>query len=325
MLEPVPWFVEGAEHKSAVARMLAFSATNGSNGITLPGDFEVRALNVPGPAVQIYPGGATLLNQYPGVEQQSYIVRNITATQFEIPATGSSPAEGETNYVIVKIEDPNFGGAVPDSTAKGPYVFFDIVPNVDNLQYPHVVLAAIRQPASTGTIEQEMIEDLREMANPREKTARITASSAASDNGLALNASGDGGEWFPNTNNGQTFKVPSWATRAQITAYWTGVKYLANTNPFGQFWVEYGPYTDTSDREYSTDRFDFDSEAASNNTRTNWIAGDEVPIPASIRGTNQIFAMKARYWGGSDGATLDQHSGIILDVRFMETADPSVV
>ena len=70
--EPHPWFIglEGVEHSAEVARMLAWSATNGASGIITPKDLKVVAQSVPSDSVVIRPGGFVVESKFSGASQQ---------------------------------------------------------------------------------------------------------------------------------------------------------------------------------------------------------------------------------------------------------------
>lgn len=328
-LDPVPWMIDGgAKHNAHIGRQLADDIAPGANGIREAKDFLVLEDNVPGPAVRIRPGGYTA--QSLSNEGEAYKGRAGSESLVTIPATGSSPTTDTIRWILIAIEDPNHGGKAPPSVVNGPYNFFYVVDDIDLplVNYPHVLLAKITQPPNTGTITNAMIEDVRELANPRSKTARWAVPNVAGDEGLALNADGPDGEWFPNANGNALFKIPYWATRAQITAHWLDVRFDANVNPYGQYWVEFGPYLRPSTRERSTQRFGHNHFAIGSVTTDTWILGDDVYIPArtqngdKFRGSSQLFVMKAKQGGVDRGVTMYSQSGVILDVRFLEEPDP---
>jgi hypothetical protein len=325
-LDPVPWFIGGgAEHSPEVARLLAYAATSGSNGVTLAGDLHVNQLPTPGPAVRVAIGTGVLLNQFPGGGRQSYLVRNTPETEVPIPATGSSG--GAVRYVIVRIDDPQYAGQAPVDPRVGPYVRFAVVSSVANLNYPHLVLCRIDQPANTATITNLMITDLREVANPREKTLVYPRPNVTNDAGMVLTSrqAYPDGEWFPNvggtTNNGvYRVDIPEWATRMQIRMEWLSIRY-SNNPGYGQYWVTYGPDAGTPDPDYRTQAFAWDSDDSTN--RVNWVLHQEVAVPAAIRGTSQPFVARANKTSPTSYAgkvELTALSGMVFSVRFLEVA-----
>ena len=86
MLDTVPWFVghPGAQHSAESARMLAYMASGGREGIVSAADMRVSALPVPGSAVVVQPGAVAVLNRAAG--QQTYIARVVEAENVAIAA-----------------------------------------------------------------------------------------------------------------------------------------------------------------------------------------------------------------------------------------------
>lgn len=321
MLETVPWFVGGgAEHSPDVARMLAHVATGGANGITRAGDLKVTELSVPGAFVQVLPGGALLANKYPGGDQQSYVARNITATNVPIEATDSTG--GDVKYIIIQIEDPQFDGPVPADPVVGPYVKFAVVPTIDGLNFPHLVLARIDQPASTSTITQSMITDLRKVAQPRVLTAMYTYNLVTPEEDVLNDISNyPEGETWPEATEvawGQ-IDIPEWATHMKIKMTWAGVRYPGG-DAWGYAWVQVAPTVHPD--HFVTQAVTWDSDNNPNIHREVIIAADDKEIPESLRGTAQKIYPRANVNGGSSAAypKLDSTSAMILEVEFYEKA-----
>lgn len=320
-LDTVPWFIGGgAEHSPAVARMLAYAATNGATGVSAGSDLMVTALPTPGAFVRIMPGGAVLENRYPGGGQQSYMVRNASATDVAVPATGSSG--GATRYLIIRIDDPEFGGQAPANPRTGPYVRPVLVSSITNLAYPFVPLAKIVQPASTATITKAMITSIREVANPQEKQVIVPRPTLVTDPtaGMLLTATATDGEWFPNAGGEQYIDVPKWATRMQIEATWIAVLYgPEGSTGWGDYWIDYGATVSAQKLKYSTHKFRWDMPVG-DYSRGNWELAADVPVPAELRGTTVPFIMKARK-ENSAVPKMDHRSGVVLKVRFQQVAD----
>lgn len=325
-LRPVPWATSGgvdgkggAENSVELARVGAYTATLGATGITEPGDFRVTALPTPGAAVRATQGTGVIKSTYPGVFGQSYSVQEQSFSDIPVTATGSSgPA---VKYVYVLIQDSQYGDQQPADVKNGPYNFYR-VSTLLPVNQPYMLLAKINQPANTATITNAMITDMREVANPKSSDVWRPRPNVASDKEY-VTATGADGEWFPNNGGEQTIYIPDWATRVQISATWSGVRYDSGKNAYGEMWVEFGPYLRPSTRQYSTQRFMYDTAASANTYRTNWIAEDDKYIPAALRGTDQIFVMKARKTGPDKAASIDGMSGVSLKVRFLQLADPS--
>src|SRR5699024_922068 len=177
-----PWAVGGgAQHEVEVARQQTHDSTGGAEGISLPGDLKVRPLATPGTKVRVAPGGALLLNRYPGGAGQTYAVRNDAEVEVSVTATGSSG--GRSDLVVARVLDPQYEGQPPADPDEFDYSMVEIVEGVSSsatsaedagLNYPAVALARIDLPASTGTVEADHLTDLREMARPRSKRFLFT-------------------------------------------------------------------------------------------------------------------------------------------------------
>jgi len=304
------WAVDGTTVPAAMARHETYRSAGGRGGITRATDLEVTELDTPGDAVRIMPGAATLLNSYPGGEGQAYGVTNNAAVELPVPATGSGG--GATRYVIVRVDDPEFGGQEP---AVPPYP--TLVSSVDSLNFPHEVLARIDQPASTATITKEMIVDQRRLNNPRTWYDQRAYSLVTGD-GEQLNGTGSDGEWYPNAA-AQDVYIPEWATSVSIIAIWASVVYREG-NTYGRFWLEFGPYESTHNRKYATQRQSFDADSGRNNVRTNWHLADTRAVASDIRGTTQKFVPKGTIHGGTGKSRpyMDAVSNFSMQLYFRE-------
>lgn len=322
-LRPVPWAIgNGAENSVELARADAFVGSSGATGIVDPTDFKVVALPTPGAAVRVRKGTGVIRNIYPGAFGQSYVVQEQSNTDVPVAATGSSGAA--TKYVYVLITDSQYGGQAPSSVENGPYNDYAVTTTLPSNQ-PYLLLARINQPASTATITNSMITDLREVANPKEKIVNRSRPLNLTDV-ETLTQTDPIGERFPNSGGGQNIDVPSWATRAIIETEWLMVNERPG-NAYGAIWVEYGPLNSGGqDRQYSTQRFRWNTQAGSDSSRGIWKISDDVYIPAALRGTSQVFSMRGYLTYTSNGAArpqMDQHSGIVFKVTFLQVADPS--
>lgn len=229
-MDPVPWFVGGgAQHSPEVARLLAYAATGGAEGIVSVGDLQVLPLSVPGQGVQVLPGAALIRQRGSDDTGQTYVARNASATTVSVTPTGSSG--GRSDLVVVQVEDPTVAGEPwqdPADPKVGPYVFIRVIPNVpagttrlqDVSGYSTrsaVTLARIDYPASTGTVTAAMIKDLRKVARPRQLTGKNMSFPTGSNPMPTGSYSG-----WP-TGIGEQVDVPDWATKALVTANIGGI------------------------------------------------------------------------------------------------------
>lgn len=309
-LDPVPWFMGGgAEHSPEVARMLAYAATSGSEGVISPNDLRVTALPTPGAAVRVYPGGAALLNRYPGAPNQTYTVRNASSTDVAVSATGSSGAA--TRYVILRVDDPQYGGQAPANPVTGPYVRFALVNSISNLAYPFIVLARIEQPANTAAITGSMIKDMRRVSNPRTKA--IVQSGAVTPEVRMQNATGMRWPSFQ-----PMVEVPEWATYMTMVATISAVGHLGG-DAEGTLTATLG---EAGASQFRAPNTFYDLEQGPwEGERHAFVIGGEGPVHASLRGTTQRLATEGRFMAGPGYLITKGGTHVIYQVQFQELAD----
>lgn len=330
-LIPVPWAIgHGADNSVEGARMSLHAATKGARGVYGPGDMAVRALPVPGAAVRVHRGGAVTPNDYPGAFNQSYAITEESSTDVPIPATGSSG--GATRYLIVRIDDDQYAGNPPEDVVNGPYNRYAVVSSISGLQYPHVPLAKIVQPANTATITDAMITDIRKIANPEvwdDWIPRPVLNGDLRKYSHVLRKAKDGssdnrGEEFPDRSRGGEFTVecPSWATRMLVSFTWTGVRYEGK-NAFGGYYLQWTDGTNW----YSGQDFPWDQLEAGFPYVTNWLLDEGIYIPRSARGKTLRFYPRAFRdpTSPNTAVSLTGRSGLNFRVRFVERADSSAL
>lgn len=321
MFEGVPWMIGGGQavHSSNIGRVLAHTAFGGATGITRPEDLKVVALPTPGGAVRVMPGSGPIENTYPGVNSEAYVIRNPEATDVTVPATGSTG--GQVRYVIVRIDDPQYGGNA--SGPDGPYVYPTLVSSLSGITYPYMALARINQPANTATITGSMITDLRKIAVPRRKTElRTHAVTVGNEDDInSTTHYPDGGETWPESteNDWGFFEIPTWATRMKIVMNWSGVR-SPGGDTWGQAWVQVG-YSLNPDH-IVTQVTSYDTSGMGTPFRLHMMVADEIPIPKALRGGEHKIYPRVNVIGGASARLrLDAGSSISLQVEFMETPD----
>ena len=312
--------VDGGRINAAMLRTVLWASTSGASGIVRATDLRVSALAVPGTKVNINPGAALLANRFSGSSgTQSYAAASDGVTQLDIPATGSSG--GRTDFIILRIDDWHFTGAqAPVDPVNALYCSFQRVSSLTGLNYPYVALAKIVIPASTGTITNAMITDLRKVALPRtERVVRVNAM-VIPETETVSNATT--GEYFPNAGGAQTVSIPPWATRVKIRATWHGMV-MPGGNCQGRMWVSFGDW-DGKSWGAKSQEFAWDNVANANTYRLDVSAVDDMPVPPALRGRDVRFQMWGRKLSSTSvGARMDQNSGATLDLLFEEIADSS--
>ena len=362
----VPWVIDGAKHSARLFRREHQLVVGDGSGVARPADLKVQALSVPGTGIRVAAGGATAQSRdSSSVARESYaVVNDAQITVSDVPGTGSSG--GRRDLVILEITDPAMSSKTyprPSNDAGwqdgNNFCLVTVIPNVDSLvpaaQRPvksldqittgawanvtGVTLAAIKWPASTATITNAMIEDLREVQSPRRSEATFARPRVAADNGpqnFLTARTSNGGEYFPGgagyANSFQVF-VPQYATRMILEPHWMSVKYTANKNVWGRYWMEFGTeyragtWPNKQSYEFATQQFQWDAAENGSTHRTNWPLMDNVSVPAKLRGKLVTFVFKAGLGTDSpsgsfpsDGVSMDHLSGLGCKLTFVETA-----
>lgn len=300
MLDPVPWAVTGAKSSADIARVLGNFATDDGNGIRMPWDLKVEQLPVAGNQVRVQPGVAALRNIYAQAGYgQSYVVRNISATDVPVPPTDTTG--GATRYLLLRVSDPQYGGQVPADVLNGPYVFFEWASTKTGHTFPHVVLGRIVQPANTSTITTSMIFSERTIYRPLQETDQLLVFPSG-DIGVTMSKAGYAG--WPYTGVISNIPVPLWATSIDITAHISGAE-IAGGDNFGGL------------------RTVFDGAAASQNSILRGNTGRHTvsmmgrhPVSAAQRGTLRSVALQGYQTGGTGSITADYQTNILTIWRF---------
>lgn len=287
-------------------RMGSWVATSGAAGVVTATDFKVQALPTPGAAVTINAGGAVIPTRYGNsTTQQSYTVANDQAFNLSIAATG---AAGRTEYVIIKIEDPQYAGQAPENPLDALYCDVVTVATLPTT-YPYLALARLNIPANTSTITNSMITDLRKIAVPRRQRDTVIATTTAGQHhDLTSSAFID----FPN-GTAVNVEIPSWASKAIIRADLLET-YTMTASIDGQMVLMLG-----NQPAYTTGRR-FDEVWTGETQRQDHGIVAAFTIPASMRGTTQNLRIRARRLNGTGALRADGHTQVVWDIEFIEEA-----
>ncbi|MFJ4342693.1 hypothetical protein [Streptomyces sp. NPDC088915] len=317
MWDTVPWFTEGgAEHSSEVARVLAYAAFAGGEGIVGAGDLQVRAVSTPAAAVSVLPGACAVLNRATGGKYQAYVARLPSSDQVPVAATGVSK---RSDLIVARIENPYSSGEtwpLPSNPKTGPYVFTRVISNVPPTTTSvrqirpgdsAITLARIDIPANTSSITQSMIKDLRDMVNPRARR-RLYTDSPAGDENWAGTTKWQWVAWPPTSR--WTVEIPPWATKARIVLTLSALQILKG-GVWGSFAWKLGPLQGES--------ITFDTGATDGSERRNMIAADTISIPTTMRGTVQPLVSMMAMDNDQPGVfQADVTTSFIADVEWVE-------
>lgn len=239
--ENAPSSIDGALLSSALLRRAQYAELGGAEGVVQKGDLKVSQLGTPGVGIQISPGVGLLLNRYQSQINETYVVSNPgvhTVPSVEMPASNAS---AKSYIVAVVIGDPDFSQVghpfmAPTDPPVGQEQTFQYVrvrlievsagaTSIPSAAYPYLALARIDIPASTTTIINSYITDLRSLARPRQEQQIFVSPGGTWDNSTKKVAIPSGSSYFDwgSAQFAPTVRVPSWATRAIVVCSINGV------------------------------------------------------------------------------------------------------
>ncbi|MEU9354988.1 hypothetical protein AB0D65_29335 [Streptomyces griseoloalbus] len=322
--DSVPWFTEGgAVHSSEVARLLAYAAFGGAEGVVGSGDLRVRALSSPGPEVQVMTGACAITNRAAGAAYQSYAGRLPTADRVDIAATGVS---ARSDLIVARVENPySYGETWPDPSNPevGPYIFTRVISNVPKTTTrvsqvrpsdSAIALARVDLPANTSSVTQAMITDLRSMVNPRRDRKLYTGfpstlSTLSYSDNKWHNWPGEPARW--------NIDVPLWATRMKIITTLAGFRYT-RSNVFARMQNVFGG-------KLGQDTF-IDDDQGAETRRSTIVLADNMYVDTAMRGTTQqLYLQTYMYKSESGDVSVDSGTSIVADVEFVESPDDQEV
>lgn len=323
--EKAAWAIDGPLTKAALARVQAFAATAGSEGVIDVTDLKVTQLATPGAGLLISPGAGIVLNRYQGSKpNQSYTVVNPSAHTVSGSAMPPQMSSAQDYIVGVVVGDPEFSQTghpfMPTTIPSGQESSFTYVRPmilsasafggaVGSQSWPFLPLALLSIPANTTTITNSMITDLRQMAQPRTKLAQGIASLAAG----ATQDLSSVGTWqrFPNVPV-LSIQVPKWATVAKIMGTMEGVRLNKSGSGSLQVYIEggYGAGAWTNVDEFTP---------SNERDRRSYSLAGEINVSA-IRGGYVVFSVRGQASNSASANFLraDQHTQVMLSVFFEE-------
>lgn len=327
--DSVPWFVGGgAEHSPEVARLLAYAATGGAEGIVTAEGLKVSPLAVPGGGVRVDPGAALIRNRAAGGDLQTYVARNPTTDTVTIAATGSG--SGRTDLIVAQIEDPFMAGEPwqePTDPKVGPYVYTRVISNVpagtkrlqDVSGYEGrsaITLARVTLPASTSTVTAGMITDLRPLARPRTERKMTTVFPTGAKTAGNKLPTTSYAPWPLTSAQRPAVQVPEWATRIDIVIHISGALFTksgSTADTVAGVRTVFGTTTPAENGILIQDVSDTDG-------RYHYTVIGSHTIPASMRGTTQYIEPQAVRSAGTGNWYADYQTSVVVDWQFSEGA-----
>lgn len=221
----IPWIIAGVDEISLeTARVLAYVATNGNEGIVDPDDLKVTALSTPGASVNIASGAFVANNRFVPGSSESYIGRNTSTVNLAVSGTSGS---ARSDLVYAHIIDPGQAGQPATASPVETRVVTNVASNVTSISQvgslagqAGYALARIDRPSSTSTVQNSHIVDLRRMVSTLTVTGVIQARTDLGVGGVgtALTANSPTFSNFPPVSSWTIF-VPTWANRLAVQGY----------------------------------------------------------------------------------------------------------
>lgn len=307
-LFPRPILTDGATHPAQQFRMLVRDLARGAEGITQGTDLKVTQLSTPGTSVQVGDGSGVVRGRV-STFQGTYSVCNIGAANVAIASTGGSP---RSDMVILRVEDPEYEGTLNPEIDEVAY--FQVISNVSSsaTAIPDgrtgIPLARIDIPASTSTITNAMIKDIRKVANPRRESRLLTQSPTSQSTAITGTA---GTYSYFSTAAGWTLAIPSWASFARTRVDIAGMR-ITTGNLYGAVRANLGA-------SVSLQPTVIDDNQGAVVRRMGTLIADTITISDAYRGTNQLLrAQAAGLAGNAAQIYIDASTTLVAQVEFEE-------
>lgn len=324
--ETTAWAIDGAQLTSSLARRAEYAATVGAQGIVSRDDLKVTQLSTPGVGVQIAPGVAILNNKYQSMINESYVVSNPTVHIIPSGSMPASSASARSFIVAVTIGDPDFSQAGhPWMTSSDPAPGTELTFNYVRVilvevpagtvalsgAYPNYPLARIDIPASTTTITNAMITDLRALARPRNKPMTLVSPAGLWNTTNHILTSSSYVDW--GNSFAPTVEIPSWAVAADLSTFINSVSITdSSVSINGGILNKIGSISGTG--------IVYDTPTASGGTRQSYMVSNTFDVSTLAGTTAPIKIQGARFTGSGTGQALRLASGsqIIHMLTFRE-------
>jgi len=324
------WAVAGAQSSARIARLQLTSASRSGNGVVESSDLLVRQLAVPGTSVRVTSGAAVIFGKEAAF-QGSYYAHNVGDA--EVPISENLTGSPRYDMVILQVEDPGIDGTPwTHDPATDPVYYFRVVQGVSSTdtEAPSgktaVPLARIRIPASTATIVDADITDLRQMLNPRIHTEVRVQKGQGLEDGRNDEAdfTADYERW---PQHDWSVTIPEWATQVQVQANWSNCLYPApgsTTSKDARGLVRVG-LVGTGGNVLNTmsSAYNFNPFTAGNGYRCSIGLASQANIPAAMRGMVCDLRMYAKSDAGlTQFLVADGWANFDVTLTFREIATP---
>ncbi|MFI2258955.1 hypothetical protein [Streptomyces tubercidicus] len=305
LIQP-PMMVHGGHHSARAMRLMIRDLARGRQGIAEAGDLKVRPLEAPGPGVRVGDGSALIHGARPW--QGAYIQSNVGDAVVDVPPTGPFARE---DLIVLRVEDPEVEG--DRDPRREDIGYFHLIQGIDSQDTAAVrdmtaiPLARLTIPRNTAAITEEMITDLRRLANPRTERTLRTVHPQHTEKVPAKH-----GHWAAWPKEAAwDVDIPAWATKATVVVTLSGLR------------AEAGPtYAELRTRlgERSAKPTVVDDDGTTTR-RTTVVIADTFAVAPADRGTRQHLAVQVNQidkYGDGD-LSVAKGTTVTADIEFTES------
>jgi hypothetical protein len=309
--------VDGNTESGNFLRLMLQSSTAGAQGIIGHLDLAVTATTPTATAGIVIAGGACVILGVETPYQGSYYGYNVgNDTSLTIAATTGTI---RSDLIVARAEDPTWSGSPWGNPASGQIIFPRVISGVSPTAttmpggQSGIPLARIDMPASSSTVQQAYIKDLRFVTQPQRVLQVIGAQETVVRNWTV----GTAGVIWPPASNWQVY-IPSWATIMQVNwqindALWQSGWARGYVNPF------FG--TSVAAPNLAMPQTLVSIPTATGPYRHSISGGFSVSIPASLRNTTQTLQFKQVTDGTQTGIlSVDEGSSTSIIYEFQQLA-----
>jgi hypothetical protein len=324
------WLVDGNPLFGQTGRIALMAATAEQQGVTDPLDLLVLATTPATSGILINPGSGVIFGAESTL-QGSYGFYNVGQdSSLTIAATGGST---RSDMVVARVEDPTWSGSPWTTSApSGQIVYFRVISGVapgstvPPTGISAIALARIDMPASTSTVAQAYINDVRQVTDPV-RARQVLSLSGSTWSTPSVSPVASGPVAWPSPASWSVY-IPSWATSMQYTFHLSGSYFTAGasgtTSAAGVIYPVIGASVSAPTVSGAQENYLTPTPSSLNGMRQSLAGGGSMLIPSSIRGTTQTIQFAATGTAGFTGTlTTDGGATLVFDYEFIQLADYS--
>jgi hypothetical protein len=315
--------VDGNSENGNFLRLMLQSATMGSSGVVGFLDCIVSA-NSPATSGIIVGPGAVVIAGTETSYQGSYYGYNVgNDTSLSIAATSGSV---RSDMVVARAEDPTWSGSPWAGPASGQIVYPRVIQGVaaGSTSPPSgsgscIALARIDMPASTSTVAQSYIHDLRTVSQPQRQMQAMGTGGPGTATSWTVSTTAHA--WPPGASF--SVQVPSWATTAVMMWQINDMLFQGGGTNWarGDLWPVFGSSVTAPNLSFPATLTSVSTSVTSIGSRHSVSGFAQASVGPSLRGTTQTLQFAQNTDGTQTGIEqVDEGSQVALLLEFQGNA-----